>query len=288
MDSLSGATFGNVVMYADESFQPMLTSAVDAFEHVYKDANVEIKYVDEREAIEAFLNFKTPVVFTARKFSDAELKNHKDRSFNVQQLWVAMDAVAFVVNEQNPDSALTDVQIKNILSGASPSWNQVNANNNSGDVAVVFQKSNSSTAAFIRDSVLHTKALPPNVYALNTHEEVFKYVRQNKGAIGVMALNWISDKDDPVVVNYLKGLRVVSVSAFGDGKYYKPLPANIRTGYYPYRRAVYIVNGEGRTGLGTGFASYLASDPGMTLIDRFGLLPAKDPVRVIETRKSFD
>lgn len=287
-DSLSGATFGKTVLYADESFQPMLTSAVDAFEHIYKQAKVDIKYVDEREALEAFLNFKTPVIFTARKLSDAELKNHSDRGFKVQQLWVAMDAIALVVNEQNADSMLTDDQIKNLLGGTHTNWNQLNAKNSSGEIAVVFQKSNSSTATFIRDSVLRTKSLPKNVYALDTHEDVFNYVRNNKGAIGVMALNWLSDKDDPVVVNYLKGLRVVSVSAFDHNLYYKPTTPNIRSGNYPYRRAVYIINGEGRTGLGTGFASYLASDPGMTLIDRFGLLPAKDPVRVIETRKSFD
>jgi phosphate transport system substrate-binding protein len=156
-------------------------------------------------------------------------------------------------------------------------------------VAIVFQKSNSSTATYIRDSVIKSSTLPANVYALQTHQEVLDYVRKNSGAIGVLALNWLSDENDPKVVDLLKGLRVVAVSSSIDNtEFYKPTFNHLRRGLYPFLRGLYIVNGEGRTGLGTGFASYLASDPGMTLIERFGLLPAKAPVREIETRKSFE
>jgi phosphate transport system substrate-binding protein len=97
IDTLSGATSGNVTMYADESFQPLLTSAVNVFQNIYRQTKVDIKYVDEREALQAFLNYQTPVVFLARKLTDKELKDHRDRGYRVQQLFVATDAVAFVV-----------------------------------------------------------------------------------------------------------------------------------------------------------------------------------------------
>lgn len=288
-EDLSNATHGNVTIYADESFQPLLSSVKTVFEHLYKDADVTINYVTEAEAIQRFVNYETPVAFLARRLTEAELKDRNDRGFRIQQLRIATDAVAFVINTTNPDSLLTQQQMTDILSGAVNNWQQVSSTNPLSNINIVFQKNNSSTATYIRDSVIKGKSLPSNSYALNTHKEVLEYVRKNSGAIGVVALNWVSDIYDPDVVETLKDVRVLSISKTADPKnYYKPNRASIRENRYPFTRGIYMINGEGRTGLGTGFASYLASDPGMTIIERYGLVSYKDPVRVIETRKTFD
>jgi phosphate transport system substrate-binding protein len=288
-DELSLSTSGKVTMYVDESFQPLLSSAETTFEHIYKNADVTFRYVTEAEAVQRFLNYETPVTFLARRLTNSELKDRKERGFVVQQLVIAKDAVAFVVNATNPDSLLTQRQAIDLLSAKTNNWNQLSTTNPSGNVNVVFQKNNSSTATFIRDSVLKGNALPQNSYALNTHKEVLDYVKKNTGALAVVALNWVSDADDPEVAETLSGVRVLSISSSAKpDAYYKPNLASIRENRYPFTRSMYMINGEGRTGLGTGFASYLASDPGMTLIERFGLVPYKDPVRVIETRKSFE
>ena len=46
-----------------------------------------------------------------------------------------------------------------------------------------------------------------------------------------------------------------------------------------------MINAEGRTGLCTGFASYIAAETGQTIILKAGMLPAKTPVRVVEMKK---
>ena len=267
----------------------MLTSAEAVFENIYKNADVTFQYVTETEAVRRFLNYETPVTILARKLTDKELQDRTERGFVVQQLPLAKDAVTFVVSASNPDSLLSYRQTVDILNGQSTNWNQISSTNPSGNIAIVFQQNNSSTASFIRDSVLNGAVLPSNSYALKTHKEVFDYVRTNRGAVGVIALNWVSDTDDPEVHETMRGVRVLSIAPDGEpNAYYKPNPPSVRDNKYPFTRSVYLINGEGRTGLGTGFASYLASDPGVTLIERFGLVPYRTPVRVIETRKSYE
>jgi phosphate transport system substrate-binding protein len=56
---------------------------------------------------------------------------------------------------------------------------------------------------------------------------------------------------------------------------------------YPFLRDLYIVSREARAGLGTGFATYVASDDGQRIILRSGLMPATQPVRVIEVKDEF-
>ena len=52
---------------------------------------------------------------------------------------------------------------------------------------------------------------------------------------------------------------------------------------YPLIREVYMINREGRAGLGTGFVSFVAGDAGQRIVRIAGLLPATMPVRLIKT-----
>ena len=49
-------------------------------------------------------------------------------------------------------------------------------------------------------------------------------------------------------------------------------------------RTWYIVSREARAGLGTGLASFLASERGQRIILKSGLVPATMPVRLVEIR----
>ena len=43
-----------------------------------------------------------------------------------------------------------------------------------------------------------------------------------------------------------------------------------------------IVNIEGRSGLGTGFASFAVGDQGQRLVRLMGMLPATMPIRILK------
>ena len=52
---------------------------------------------------------------------------------------------------------------------------------------------------------------------------------------------------------------------------------------YPLIREVYMINREGRAGLGTGFVSFVAGDQGQRIIRLMGMLPATMPVRIVKS-----
>jgi phosphate transport system substrate-binding protein len=62
----------------------------------------------------------------------------------------------------------------------------------------------------------------------------------------------------------------------------KPYQAYIALKQYPLWRTVQITLREPRVGLGTGFASFVASDKGQRIVLKSGLVPATAPVRIIE------
>lgn len=110
-------------------------------------------------------------------------------------------------------------------------------------------------------------------------------MEQNKNAIGVIGVNWISDFDDSTAINFLNRIKVLGISEdpapISTESYYQPYQAYIAQQAYPLRRYLYIISTEGRAGLGTGFAAYVAGDKGQRLILKSGLVPATMPVRVV-------
>ena len=62
----------------------------------------------------------------------------------------------------------------------------------------------------------------------------------------------------------------------------------IETKEYPFTRKIYLLNYQGRTGLGMGFASYLAGETGQRIILKSGLSPKRFPSREIDVRGKIE
>ena len=109
----------------------------------------------------------------------------------VNQKKIAVDALAIIVNPENPVEILSKKEIAEILSGEVSRWDQVEPCK-LGEIDVIFDHQGSSTVKFMRDSILNGKAFGPNVSAVKTNPDVFKAVAENKNAMGVIGVSWVS------------------------------------------------------------------------------------------------
>jgi phosphate transport system substrate-binding protein len=70
--------------------------------------------------------------------------------------------------------------------------------------------------------------------------------------------------------------------------YYAPTQNNLAEGTYPLTRDLYLINCQGFSGLGMGFASFIAGDIGQRIVLKSGLLPVQMPGRNIIIRKEIE
>jgi len=61
----------------------------------------------------------------------------------------------------------------------------------------------------------------------------------------------------------------------------------IALGDYPFYRTVYAIINDPRQGLSSGFANFLTSDRGQRIILKSGLVPATQPVRIVNVKDEF-
>jgi phosphate transport system substrate-binding protein len=280
-------TRGNIKIGVDESFTLLAEAELYVFQTIYRNAHITPLYKPELDVRDDFMNDSIRMMITARKLTEEEVEFLKTKLINARTTTIAYDGLAFVVNNRNRDSMLIYNEVKDIFKGRISNWNQISASNKSGKITVAFDNNKSSSVRFIREKFEIQDSLPSYCLAANNNEEVINYVERNVNALGVVAVNWISDKDDSLTNGFLKRIKVVGLSQEFDTEgtaFYKPYQAYIADKSYPLVREVYAINRETFAGLGSGFIKYISIE-GQRIILKMGMVPATMPVRVVRTHK---
>jgi phosphate transport system substrate-binding protein len=137
-------------------------------------------------------------------------------------------------------------------------------------------KSATSTVRYVVDSLLQGQPLSQNVVAAQNTEGVIDYVSRNQDAVGLLGVSWIGNKDDTMQISFLKKVKIAEIECKGcDGKYVKPVQANIAYDRYPMIRPLFYILKENYDGLGNGFANFLIYEKGQKIFNRAYLLPAR-------------
>ena len=293
-------TSGAVAVSVDETFAPILQAQVDTFAKLYSNAHVQMSFQPEEKVMLDLINDKVKLAVVSRELNAEEKAAFVKQTIVPRTVRIGIDGLAIVLNRANPDSLFTMAQLADIFTGKTSAWNQVSGKRALKDINVVFDANRSSTARFVRDSVTHGAALTTRVFAATSNPALLNYVATHPNAIGVVGVNWISDRDDPTAMKFFNKVRVASITARPNPRpndYIQPYqvylaektPAQLaehpELQNYPLRRNLYIISREARVGLGTGFASFVAGKNGQLIFQKSGLIPAQMQARIITTPK---
>ena len=149
---------------------------------------------------------------------------------------------------------------------------------------LVFDNPNSSTMRYFNE-LSGLKSNPEKgIFSFKTNEEVIKYVSENTGFIGVVGVNWLMQPTE-AVAKYKENINILNVKSLIGNDYFYPSQNNIAENTYPLARELYIINCQSFSGLGIGFASFIAGERGQRIILKSGLLPVRIPSRNIQIKK---
>jgi len=267
---------GSIEITVDETVKPIVDDQVAVFEGTYYDAKVSIKPKSEAELINDLLNEKTKVAITARDLTQEEKDKFVKLKINPRVTPFATDAIAFISNKNNNDTLIALKTVIDFMKGIS----------NPKIKGLVFDNPNSSTVRYMKD-LAHVKNIPAEgVFSFKTNDEVIKFVSENDGMIGVVGVNWLS-QPSPKMQDIVHNINVLSVKGLKSNEYYNPTQNDIAEQKYPLARELYIINCQGYSGLGTGFASFIAGDIGQRIVLKSGLMPIRTPGRKLQIRNKI-
>jgi len=266
---------GSTSIFVDETLVPIVEDQVAIFESKY-DAKIKIVPKSEAEIIVALFKEKSGIAILTRNLTVNENKIFVEKKITPKITKFATDAIAFISSKSNKDTIVELETVIAFMKGKqSPSIK-----------GLVFDNPNSSTVRYMKNLAGVNDIPKEGVYSFKTNDEVIKFVAENEGMIGVVGINWLT-QPMPNMKIYIDKVNALSVKAKGGAKFYPPSQNNIAEGKYPLARDLYIINAQGFSGLGMGFASFVAGDIGQRIVLKSGLLPAYMPGRKLNIRSEI-
>lgn len=293
------STSGRTILACDETFANVIEDEIEVFEFIYPNAVILPYFLNETACIDSLLNFKLNTIVVSRELTEAESQRLRENKKRPKQQMIAVDAIALIVNKDNPIEILSVEEIREILTGEVTEWNQLSPSR-LGKINVVFDNAGSSTVNYMRNKVTDGKPFGDNVFAQGSCPKVIEAVKENPGAIGIIGVSWLTSNldgnevksaeelaekasvNDTVMLSsasddydkFNETVKVLKIRENDKLQAYKPYQNDIYNGDYPFYRSMYMITvGEG--GMPShGFYSFVTSPQGQKLILTTGILPA--------------
>ena len=244
------------------------------FENQY-EAKINLIPKSEREIVKLLSEGKNDLAILTRELSTGEANFFAGKKIKVKVTSLAKDGIAFISNKANGNLQVDLNEIVAFMKG-----------NTSKFSALVFDNANSSTVRYMM-SLAGVSELPKEkIFSFKTNNEVIEFVSKNQGMVGIVGVNWIL-QPMPEFQRIVNNVSVLEVKA-KNGTFAKPTQDLIASDIYPAIREIKMLNYQGYSGLGMGFASFVSGEIGQRIILKAGLVPVRMPGRNIIIRKEVE
>jgi len=261
-------TTGYLKVAVDEGFWPIMVQEKNVFEYIYKYARVQQVRSNQDSAIKLLLLDSVRFAVTARKLNEEELDYLKSLKVYPKTYVFAQDGLLLLSSKTSKDSSFTFTQLRDIAEGRTK-----------GVQLVVDKNQSASLYSFVELLRLKNTKLSA-VYSSDSVEALVKHVGEHINSIGIVGSSWFSEQESDKVQEWLKSVRICSISS--DGKnYYQPFQSEIADSLYPLSRPIYLISRESQMSLANGYAAFLLGEKGQRIVLKSGLLPAKIPSREV-------
>jgi phosphate transport system substrate-binding protein len=179
---------------------------------------------------------------------------------------IARDAIAVIINPENPVEKLSLQQISDIYSGKFTNWSEVGGEDR--PIVRLSRETNSGTHVYFLEQVLRLgdKENPtffsPLTLLLPSSEGIISEVSQNPNAIGYDGLGYITDE-----------VKVVGVSQVGSTEYIYPSVATVNSGEYPIARDLYMYTNGQPVGEIEEYLNWIFSEAAQEIVAELGFVP---------------
>jgi len=220
--------------------------------------------------IASLINGTVDIANASRKIKEEEVAEAKSNGIDPVEHIIARDAIAVIVNPENPVGKLTLKQISDIYSGKINNWSEVGGEDR--PIVRLSRETNSGTHVYFLETVLRLgnsedKTLfSTDTLLLPSSEGIIAEVRQNPNALGYDGLGYVP-----------KDLKVIAIAKEAGGTYVLPSIATVNDKSYPIARDLYMYTDGQPTGVVKEYLDWILSPEAQEIVVELGFVPALTP-----------
>ena len=115
----SNKASGKVVVAGSSSVSPVMEKLIEAYKSVNPNAKIELQTSDSTTGVTNAINGTCDIGMASRILKDSE------KAKGVQEITIAIDGIAVIVNKLNPVADMTKTQVEQIFTGKTTKWSAV-------------------------------------------------------------------------------------------------------------------------------------------------------------------
>ncbi len=186
--------------------------------------------------IASLINGTVDIANASRQIKAEEIEEARKQGIEPQEHVIARDAIAVIVNPQNPLRRLTMKQVSLIFQGKVSNWKELGGDDR--PIVRVSRETNSGTHVYFLESVIrlgnkeNKEIFSADTLLLPSSEGIISEVGDNPNAIGYDGLGYITED-----------VEVLAIAGTEGGEYILPSAETVNSGTYPISRDLYMYTG---------------------------------------------
>jgi phosphate transport system substrate-binding protein len=215
--------------------------------------------------VAAMVNGTVDIANASREMKPEEIASAKSNGITPEEITVARDAIAIVVNPSNPVNALTLQQLSDIYTGKITNWRQVGGENR--PIVLLSRECNSGTYIYFLENVIRlgnaksTLLFSPDTLLMPSSEGISAEVRQNPNSLGYDGLGYVTPDQ-----------KVLAVAKDNNSPHVMPSAQTVNDGTYAISRPLYMYTAGAPAGRIKEYIGWIMSD-GQNLVSKLGFVP---------------
>jgi len=254
-----------ITVKGSDTMVHLVSNWAENFMQKNPDIEVSVTGGGSGTGIAALLNGTTDICAASRKIKNKELMLAIEKNIHPNEIVVAKDGIAVVVNPQNPINDLTLEQLANIFTGKSTRWSDVGGPNE--DIMLLSRESSSGTYVFFQEMVLKKQDYMADAMLMPATSTIIQSVSTDRWAIGYVGLGYALAAKDKV--------KILAVKADENLPATVPSEQTVKSGQYIIARPLYLyLNGQPKGTLKE-FIDFCLSDEGQAIVQKTGYVTVK-------------
>ena len=214
----------------------------------------------------ALINGTITIANASRQIKPEEIDAAKENGFEPIEFIVADDAIAVIINPNNPVENLSLEQVSKIYKGEINNWKEVGGEDR--PIVKLSRETNSGTHIYFLETVIRlsnkedSSIFSADTLLLPSSEGIIVEVRDNPNAIGYDGLGYVT-----------ADVKMVALSQGGASEYIIPSAASVISGEYPISRHLYMYTRGEPTGAELAYLEWILSSEAQEITTDLGFVP---------------
>jgi phosphate transport system substrate-binding protein len=265
----SGSEPGEIAYIENKGSDTMVNLALawaETYQALHPEVRVSVTGGGSGTGLASLTNGTVDIANASRAIKTEEIELAEAEGFTPFEQAVASDAIAVIVNPENPVDSLTIDQISKIYLGEITNWQEVGGEDR--PIVLLSRETNSGTHVYFLEAVVRKGDKDDkNIFAAETlllpsSEGIISEVKDNPNAIGYDGLGYV-----------IPEVKTIAISK-GDGQpYVQPSVESVSNGSYPISRDLYMYFHQEPQGMIKEYMDWVLSDEGQAIVVELGFVP---------------